>query len=50
MDLRLIATLSAIGLTLLLFLANRFATRSARQPILIERRRIIYRRSQSNKF
>jgi hypothetical protein len=50
MDLRMIAPLSAIGLGLLLFLANRVVTRSARQPILIERRRIIYRRSQNNKF
>ena len=50
MDLRLIAPLSAIGLGLLLFLANRIVIRTARQPILIEQRRIIYRRSQNNKF
>jgi len=50
MDFRLIAPLSAIGLGLLLFLANRIAIRTARQPILIEQRRIIYRRSQNNMF
>lgn len=50
MDFRLIAPLSAIGLGLLLFLANKMATRTARQPIFIERRRIIYRRSQNDKF
>ena len=50
MDFRLIAPLSAIGLGLLLFLANKVAARTARQPILIERRRIIYRRSQNNKY
>ena len=50
MDIRLIAPLSAIGLGLLLFLANKVAAKAAHQPILIERRRIIYRRSQNNKF
>ena len=39
-----IVPLFAIGLGLLLFLANKVSTNAARQPILIEERRIIYRK------
>jgi hypothetical protein len=46
MNFNIIATLSAFGIGLLVFLAHRINLRSARQPILIENRRIIYKRDR----
>ena len=46
MNFNIIATLSAFGIGLLLFLAHRINLRMARQPILIENRRIIYKRDR----
>ena len=47
MNFNIIATFSAFGIGLLLFLAHRINLRMARQPILIENRRIIYKRDRA---
>jgi hypothetical protein len=44
MNVHLIAALSAIGLGIMAFLAHRITRVAARKPILIENRRIVYRR------
>jgi hypothetical protein len=47
MNFNIIATLSAFGIGLLVFLVHRINLRIARQPILIENRRIIYKRDRT---
>jgi len=44
MNVPMITTLSVIGIGILALLATRFQKAAARQPILIEKRQIIYRR------
>ena len=50
MNIPLIASLSLIGLGVLAFLANRLQKVMVRQPILIEKRQIVYRRKPRNTF
>lgn len=40
----IITTISALALSILIFLSRRMIRRASRQPILIEQRKIIYRR------
>jgi len=44
MNVHIFTALSAIGLGVLVFLAHKFSRSLARQPILIEQRRIDYKR------
>ena len=46
MNINMIATLTAFGLGIAVFLAHRINNRMARQPILIENRRILYKRER----
>ena len=44
MNIQILTAISAIGLGIMVFLAQRFSRSVARQPILIEQRRIEYKR------